>query len=113
MTTAQVQQAKVTLSSQHLAFLDGIRGLAIVLVMFFHLTVLSPQSALERYVYHLSLFGAHGVDLFFVLSGFLISGILLDTRGSPKYFSNFYARRTLRIFSLYYTLVAISFLAIP
>jgi peptidoglycan/LPS O-acetylase OafA/YrhL len=76
---------------QHIPELDGIRGTAILLVLFYHL--------------HVPLFdiGWCGVDLFFVLSGFLITSILLNTKGSPSYFSSFYARRMLRIFPLYFS----------
>jgi peptidoglycan/LPS O-acetylase OafA/YrhL len=86
----------------HLPALDGIRGLAILLVMFSHIVTGDPQNNLQRVVMHLFGLGANGVDLFFVLSGFLITGILYDSLHDPAFFRKFYARRVLRIFPLYY-----------
>ncbi|HKV39274.1 MAG TPA: acyltransferase [Blastocatellia bacterium] len=87
--------------------LDGIRGLAILEVLIFHYSGFlpaSPGTPLGYLVQCLSLTWS-GVDLFFVLSGFLISGILFDNRSSANYFSVFYVRRFLRILPLYYGLV--------
>jgi peptidoglycan/LPS O-acetylase OafA/YrhL len=98
----------------HFAGLDGIRGLAILMVMAIHfLGVLSPRSLGERLVVKAAGFGMLGVDLFFVLSGFLITGLLLESKGEPRPFRNFYARRILRIFPLYFGVLIVCFLLIP
>jgi peptidoglycan/LPS O-acetylase OafA/YrhL len=85
---------------------DGLRGLACLLVLLLHLVVrmLSPEGPLGylRAWLHVSV---TGVDLFFVLSGFLLGSILLDNRGSPNLLKVFYARRTFRIFPLYFAFV--------
>ncbi len=78
---------------------DGIRGLAILLVLVVHLT---PTSDLPGPLVSAVNFGWSGVDVFFVLSGFLITSILLKTKSSPVYLRVFYTNRILRIFPLYY-----------
>ena len=79
---------------------DGLRGLSILAVFVAHSSFLRslPHASFLEY-------GRVGVDLFFVLSGFLITGILLDTKSSHHYFRNFYARRALRIWPLYYVML--------
>ena len=94
--------------------LDGLRGVAILLVLLVHFTpdVAMPARALE-WLKKMAQAGWVGVDLFFVLSGFLITSILLDSKSHPLFFRNFYMRRTLRIFPLYYTAVAASLFLAP
>jgi peptidoglycan/LPS O-acetylase OafA/YrhL len=105
---------KSKLLGSHIAALDGVRGLAIVLVLFVHfIGDETPHTSLERAMTKLANYGVWGVDLFFVLSGFLITGILFDAKGAPNYFKNFYVRRTLRIFPLYYAVLAVLFGILP
>ena len=89
--------------TKHMPALDGLRGIAILMVFAFHY-----RGALGWRVCN---FGWSGVDLFFVLSGFLITGILYDTRNDPGYYKTFYARRALRIFPVFYLFAAVMFLA--
>jgi len=84
--------------------LDGLRGIAILMVMFHHFARVPQVSAAPEDVifYRILHLGWTGVDLFFALSGFLITGILLRTKYQESYFKSFYGRRVLRIFPLYY-----------
>jgi peptidoglycan/LPS O-acetylase OafA/YrhL len=93
--------------------LDGLRGIAILLVMLYHQTVMVANTGVDRFVGFWTLGGWIGVDLFFVLSGYLITGILYDSKDTGGYFRNFYARRILRIFPVYYAVVAFSLLILP
>jgi peptidoglycan/LPS O-acetylase OafA/YrhL len=98
----------MTSGFRNIRALDGIRGLAIILVMFHHFDYLIPPCNTAVISMKLMIsFGWVGVDLFFALSGFLITGILLDTRKANNYFSAFYARRVLRIFPLYYSVLIV------
>lgn len=93
--------------------LDGLRGVAILMVMIYHQTIMTSETGLDRLVMGVTQIGWAGVDLFFVLSGFLITGILYDARGGLHYFRNFYARRILRIFPLYYAVVFFALVILP
>jgi peptidoglycan/LPS O-acetylase OafA/YrhL len=88
--------------------LDAVRGVAVLLVLLHNTNVYRS--------WHLGFIsdnGWMGVDLFFVLSGLLITGILLDTKQSEAYFKNFYARRCLRIWPLYYSALLFMFVIVP
>jgi peptidoglycan/LPS O-acetylase OafA/YrhL len=96
--------------------LDGLRGIAILLVMVLHFALYGserPAGVFNRLAYTGLLSGWVGVDLFFVLSGFLITGILLNARGRQHYFRNFYMRRVLRIFPLYYASLFVFLFVLP
>ena len=94
--------------------LDGVRGIAILAVMLRHFVQeMDVSTAADRVVYGLGRLGSNGVDLFFVLSGFLITGILLDAKGRADYYKRFYIRRTLRIFPLYYLALCVAFWVWP
>jgi peptidoglycan/LPS O-acetylase OafA/YrhL len=100
----------------HVAALDGIRGIAIMLVMLHHFTIYGmgkPTTLIDKLFYGVTAAGWCGVDLFFVLSAFLITGILLDAKGGEYFFRNFYIRRILRIFPLYYGFLFVVFTLLP
>jgi peptidoglycan/LPS O-acetylase OafA/YrhL len=94
--------------------LDGLRGIAVLLVMVHNLTIFERRASIFDKIW---VFGTDigwiGVQLFFVLSGFLITGILLDERGKPRFFRDFYIRRIVRIFPLYYLVLFVRFAILP
>ena len=103
-------------SAARVPVLDGLRGIAILAVMLYHFQqygVMDGGSGWEAVYAGVVGLGWTGVNLFFVLSGFLITGILYDSREDAHYYRVFYARRTVRIFPLYYATLAAYFLVIP
>lgn len=98
----------------HIPALDALRGIAVLLVLARHASAVdAPSGVLSAPLFAGMRAGWIGVDIFFALSGFLITGILIDTRGSPGYLRTFYARRTLRIFPLYFAVLGVLFLLGP
>jgi peptidoglycan/LPS O-acetylase OafA/YrhL len=93
----------------YLPELDGLRGLAILWVVLYHC---NPRLQ-GTWIHYVSIWGWAGVLLFFILSGFLITSILLGTRDKPRFFHNFHARRALRIWPVYILLLAVVYLNAP
>jgi peptidoglycan/LPS O-acetylase OafA/YrhL len=94
---------------KYLPELDGLRGLAILAVVLYHC---NPRLQ-GTWIHYASLWGWAGVILFFTLSGFLITSILLTTRDQPRFFHNFHARRALRIWPVYLLLLIVVYLNAP
>lgn len=98
-------------AGRHIRELDGLRGIAVVLVLIYHFFNYSmlhkSWTGVAYSISRITEHGARGVDLFFVLSGFLITGILLDGRENPHFFKDFYARRALRILPVYYSVLLV------
>ncbi len=90
--------------------LDGVRGLATLLVLSSHFLFVDVYG--QSWWWAAAHAGFTGVDMFFVLSGFLITGILLKSKQKPNYFREFYRRRVLRIFPLYYAVLLFAVFAI-
>jgi peptidoglycan/LPS O-acetylase OafA/YrhL len=91
--------------------LDVLRGLAILMVVMFHGLYWSTAATTSIHIVNLFIkataVGWLGVNLFFVLSGFLITGILIDTKGRPSYYRQFYLRRVLRILPAYLAMIVV------
>jgi peptidoglycan/LPS O-acetylase OafA/YrhL len=109
-----VQATGPTACTGHWPELDGLRGLAILLVVAYHNSdMFSAIGGVMRVPALVAGAGWFGVQLFFVLSGFLITHNLLKSRGATNYLSAFFARRVLRIFPLYYSTLLMFLVVLP
>ena len=102
----------------HIPALDGLRGVAVLMVLMLHFylseaEILRVHPTFGPILGKIAFSGVWGVELFFVLSGFLITGILVDSKDKINYFGAFYMRRFLRIFPLYYVTLAVVLLILP
>jgi peptidoglycan/LPS O-acetylase OafA/YrhL len=96
-------------STRHVPELDGVRGIACIFIVLLHCMIgvaTPPPGIVQTIANHSMPFLIGGVDLFFVLSGLLIGGILIDNKGASNYFKAFWTRRIARIFPVNYALIA-------
>ncbi|MBK8322657.1 MAG: acyltransferase [Betaproteobacteria bacterium] len=114
--SAETKVDAILPTPRHLPSLDGLRGVAILLVLCHQFDRIQVTAAtgpgVRIFDYALNV-GWIGVQLFFVLSGFLITGILMDAKGCPNFIRNFYVRRALRIFPLYFGALMVFLVALP
>lgn len=109
-----LERSDPVFGSRRIAPLDGLRGVAALLVVAYHYLFVQVYVEVGATLYYLKAplkFAWSGVDLFFVLSGFLITTILIRAKDSPNYFATFYARRISRIFPLYFLVLGLFLLA--
>ncbi len=108
------QQIGIWQPSSRIPALDGVRGLAILSVTFYRFGNETIHEGITTGLMAKMIEAAEsGVDLFFVLSGFLITGVLLDAKTKPNFFKSFFLRRSLRIFPLYFVSLAIFLFIVP
>ena len=119
MATKSEQETARQTPTGRIPALDGVRGVAILLVLILHFsgipsTSIGLPTSFDRAWLRFTGVGWVGVDLFFVLSGFLITSILYDAKGPAlAFFRNFYARRALRIFPVFYAMLVFLFFVLP
>lgn len=114
MSTLPSVLARSDSPNRHIVAVDGLRGIAVLLVFLLHFVALQLPREIASWQAYLSVslgLSFSGVDLFFVISGFLISGILMDNREAPNFYPVFYLRRVLRIIPLYYGFILVCWLA--
>jgi len=114
VTTTPSSSKLAAPSKAHLPALDGVRGIAILVVLVHNLSIIEARGTLlEKLWTAVVEAGWVGVQLFFALSGFLITGILVDDRNEPRRLRTFYLRRAVRIFPLYYAFLVLYFVILP
>src|SRR5271168_2996388 len=111
MQAATLQEVSQTEKPQaklpHFGELDGLRGVAALVVFVHHFFQTSAKEDSANWLLRLSTYGSSGVDVFFVLSGYLITSLLLVDRDKPNYFHNFYWKRALRILPVYFVFLVL------